>query len=248
MFDSSTVGSVMSDAPAAPVPFTPAELHGLDEPVRRYFRAAIAPGTPLFRGARIAMRGQIKVGRWLHLRATEVLAPRSGFLWRATAAGIITGSDRYLEGHGEMHWRLAGFPLLEAGGPDVARSAAGRVGAEGLWIPTALLPRFGVDWHATSANEIVGRFELDEVPVEVCHRITDAGELTATSVRRWGDPSGGQDFDWHPFGGPVRAPRTWAGLRVPSEGSVGWFPGTDRWPEGEFFRYRLTGLWPFMAR
>ena len=228
-----------------PTVFTPAELRGLDEPVRRYFRAAVVPGTPLFSAARIEMRGQIKVGRWIPFRATEMLAPRSGFLWRARAAGIITGSDRYVERQGEMRWRLAGFPLLSAGGPDVARSAVGRVGAEGLWVPTALLPRFGVEWQATSANEIVGRFDIDDVPVEVCHRLTASGELTATSVSRWGDPDGGQHFDWHPFGGSVRAPRTWAGLTVPSEGSVGWFPGTDRWPEGEFFRYRLTGLQPF---
>ncbi len=242
-----------SDAPVPPAAtkptvFTPAELRGLDEPVRRYFLAAIAPGTPLHTAVRLEMRGRIKVGRWIPFRASELLAPHSGFLWRATAAGIITGSDRYLDRHGEMRWRLAGFPLLRAGGPDVARSAVGRIGAEGLWVPTALLPRFGVEWQASAANEIVGRFDIDGVPVELCHRITDSGELTATSVSRWGDPSGGQHFDWHPFGGSVRAPRTWAGLTVPSEGSVGWFPGTDRWSEGEFFRYRLTGLQPITVR
>ncbi len=235
-------------ATSVPAVFTAAKLRGLDEPVRRYFLAAIAPGTPLFTAVRLEMRGRIKVGRWIPFRATELLAPRSGFLWRATAAGIITGSDRYLDRQGEMRWRLAGFPLLRAGGPDVARSAVGRVGAEGLWVPTALLPRFGVEWQASTANEIVGRFDIDGVPVELCHRITDGGELIATSVSRWGDPNGGQDFDWHPFGGSVRAPRTWSGLTVPSEGSVGWFPGTDRWPEGEFFRYRLTDLQPITAR
>ena len=232
----------MTPGPAAVL--TPAELNGLDEPVRRYFTAAIAPGTPLYRAVRLEMRGQIKVGRWLPFRATEVLAPRAGFLWRATAAGVISGSDRYLDGHGEMRWRLAGIPLMTAGGPDVSRSAAGRAGAEALWVPTAMLPRFGVEWHADSVNEIVGRFHVDDVPIELRHRITDDGEPTSTSVRRWGDPDGGDDFAWHPFGGPVRAPRSWAGVTVPSEGSVGWHPDDDRWPEGEFFRFRLTGLRP----
>lgn len=234
---------------AVPDSFTLAELRGLDEPVQRYFRSAISLGAPLVTGVRLTMRGHIKLGRWVPFRATEVLAPRSGFLWRASAAGIIGGTDRYLAGQGEMRWRLAGtVPLLTAGGPDVSRSAAGRTGAEGLWVPTALLPRFGVEWRAESDTDIVGRFDLDGVPIELRHQLTDTGALTATSLRRWGDPSGGTAFDWHPFGGPVHATRTWSGFTVPSEGSVGWHPGTERWADGEFFRYRLTGLQPIARR
>lgn len=35
---------------------------------------------------------------------------------------------------------------------------------------------------------------------------------------------------------------TFGGVSVPSAGRAGWFYGTDRWPEGEFFRYRITAL------
>jgi hypothetical protein len=225
--------------------FSRDEVRGLDEPVQRYFTTAIEPGTPLFTAARLAMHGRIKVGRWVPFRATELLAPRTGFLWRATAAGTITGFDRYLAGEGRMQWRLGGVvPLIDAGGPDVARSAAGRAAAEGMWVPTALLPRFGVRWEAVSDHEIVGRADLDGVPVELHHHLDDAGALTATSLRRWGDPDGGTDFGWHHFGGPVHATRSFAGVTVPSEGSAGWNPGTERWERGEFFRYRLDGLRP----
>ena len=31
---------------------------------------------------------------------------------------------------------------------------------------------------------------------------------------------------------------------VPSAGRLGWFWGSDRWAEGEFFRYRITELQP----
>jgi hypothetical protein len=31
-------------------------------------------------------------------------------------------------------------------------------------------------------------------------------------------------------------------VTVPAAGRVGWFFGTDRWPGGEFLRYRITGL------
>lgn len=34
------------------------------------------------------------------------------------------------------------------------------------------------------------------------------------------------------------------GVEIPSAGTVGWHFGTDRWPEGEFFRYELTSWGP----
>ena len=119
--------------PASPERFGPAELDGLPEPVRRHLAQAIAPGTPLATAARLRMRGAIKVGRWLPFKARQVLSPHHGFVWAARAAGLIAGSDRYLEGAGAMEWKLAGLVTVAAGGgPDVSRSAAGRAGAEGV--------------------------------------------------------------------------------------------------------------------
>jgi hypothetical protein len=225
--------------------FCEAEIAALDEPVQRYFRAAIAQGTPLFTAARISMRGHIKIGRWVPFHATELLAPMAGFLWRATAAGVISGFDRYVSGEGRMQWRLAGLvTVLEADGPEVARSAAGRAAAEGVWVPTALLPRYGVDWDAVSDCELVARFSVDQVAVELRLEVDRSGALTAVSLPRWGDPDGDEHFGLHRFGGPVRASRPFAGVTVPSEGSVGWHPSTDRWSDGEFFRYRVTGIDP----
>jgi hypothetical protein len=97
-----------------------------------------------------------------------------------------------------MDWKLAGLvTIMHADGPDHARSAAGRAAAEGMWVPTALLPRFGVRWSAGAPDE-----------VHAGYRTT--GPSTAS-------PS-------------------------PAPGRAGWFFGTDRWPVGEFFRYRITDL------
>jgi hypothetical protein len=43
-------------------------------------------------------------------------------------------------------------------------------------------------------------------------------------------------------GGDVTAHSTFEGLTIPSAGTFGWFYGTDRWPDGEFFRYQITDL------
>ena len=67
----------------APGVFTNADLTGLPEPVRRHLARTIAVGTPLTCCARLAMRGSIKLGRWLPFRARQALNPHEGFVWAA---------------------------------------------------------------------------------------------------------------------------------------------------------------------
>jgi hypothetical protein len=204
---------------------------------------AVAPGTPLATSARLAMRGSIKVGRWLPFRARQVLDPHHGFVWAARAAGLITGTDRYLDGAGVLDWKLAGLVTVAHGeGPDVSRSAAGRAGAEGIWLPTALLPRSGVRWSAPARDQVTAAFAVGGTPVELQLRLDEVGRVVALAFDRWGDPGGG--FGWHRFGGEVTGYASFGGLTVPSAGRLGWFWGSDRWAEGEFFRYRITELQP----
>ena len=245
--------------PAGPGRFDPAELDGLPEPVRRHLGLAIAPGTPLATSARLRMRGSIKVGRWLPFRARQVLSPRDGFVWAGRAAWLIAGSDRYLDGAGALEWKLAGLvTVARAEGADVARSAAGRAGAEGIWLPTALLPRFGVRWAAPATDaegsgeprggapvdRVTAAFTVGETPLELELRLDAAGRVVSLAFDRWGDPGGAGAFGWHRFGGQITGYASFGGLTVPSAGRLGWFWGTDRWAEGEFFRYRITDLQP----
>jgi hypothetical protein len=230
-------------SPASGATFTDDEIAGLDEPVQRYFRAAIAPGTPLHRSVRLGMRGRIRLGLWLPFRACQVLAPLSGFVWRARVAGVITGEDRVIDGAGAMDWRLFGrWPVMQASGDDVTRSSAQRAAAEAIWVPTAVLPRYGATWAAAGDDHIIGRYGEGLRAVEVHHRIDVEGRLRSSTFSRWGDPERTGAFGSHSFGSTAEAWRTIAGLTVPSRGSAGWFPGTERWVTGEFFRYRLTDL------
>ena len=213
--------------------------------MRRYLATAIAPGTPRHTSARLRMRGSIKVGRWLPFRARQVLSPHDGFVWAARAAWLIAGSDRYLDGAGALEWKLAGLvTVARAEGPDVARSAAGRAGAEGIWLPTALLPRFGVRWAAPAHDRVTAAFAVGETPLELELRLDAAGRVVSLAFDRWGDPGGDGAFAWHRFGGEVTGYARFGGLTIPSAGRLGWFWGTDRWDEGEFFRYRITELRP----
>jgi hypothetical protein len=202
--------------------FVAAELERLPEPARRHLAQAIAPGTPLVTSALLRMRGHIKVGRWLPFRAHQVLNPHSGFVWSARAAGIIVGSDRYLDGDGRLDWKLLGLlSVAHAKGRDVARSAAGRVGAEAIWLPTTLLPRFGVRWSAADGDQATAGFRVGDTPVELRLRLDAAGRIASLVFDRWGDPDNSGTFGWHRFGGEFTGYRNFQGLAIPSEGRLG---------------------------
>ena len=223
--------------------FSDAEVELCDEPVRRYFRAAIAPGTHLARAGRLRMRGSIKFSKlWVPFRADELLAPLHGYCWpAAVAGGLLRGSDVYAAGNGRMSWKLLGLvPMIGAGGPDVTRSAIGRAVAEGMWLPTALLPRYGVDWHAEDETHLVASIPIAGDHVALHLTIDDDGLVRSDHLDRWSDQHGAGAFGWCPFGVEVGASRTFpCGITMPAEGIGGWFHGTDRWDEGQFFRYSI---------
>jgi hypothetical protein len=230
--------------------FDDGELASLDEPVARYFRTAIAPGKPLARAVRLRMQGQLKLGpRWLRFRARQLLAPHDGFVWAARVAGVISGSDHYVDSTGGLDWRLLGIvPVMRASGPDVARSSAGRGAAEAVWLPTALLPRFGVRWTATDDHHLTAHYAIDDIDLTLRLALDDAAHIRSVTFDRWGDPDESGTWGWHPFGIDVTATATMAGLTIPAAGEAGWFHGTDRWPEGAFFRFRITDAEPWAGR
>ena len=217
--------------PPEPAKFSAAELAGLPEPVQRHLAQAITPGTALATSARLRMRGHIKVGRWLPFRARQLLNPHLGFVWVARAAGVIAGSDRYVDGNGGLDWKLLSLlTVAHAEGPDVSRSTASRAGAEAIWLPTALLPRFGVRWSAGSGDQVTASFRVGDTPVELGLRLDGAGRIASLVFDRWGDPDNRSTFGWHQFGGEFTGYRSFQGLTIPSEGRLGWFYGENGWP------------------
>jgi hypothetical protein len=231
-------------SPADHGSFSASDVVGLPDAARALLQATVAPGTPRAAAACVRMRGSIKLNRWLPFRATEVLAPGRGFIWRARVAGLISGHDQCIDGVGEMQWRLAGLVTVAAGdGPDVSRSAAGREAGEAFWLPTTLLPAFGAEWRAGDDDRHV---EVDVPtsvePVTVGYELDDAGFVRAMSMPRWGDPDDTGRFGFHTFGGTMTEPRRFGDVTIPARGRVGWHFGEPGWDEGEFFRYEITDL------
>jgi hypothetical protein len=214
----------------------------LPEPARRWLTHAIAPGTPLWGSVILTMRGQIRLGAWRPFTARQVLSPPHGFVWAATARlfGLpVSGFDRYGSGSGQMDWRLAGvLPVMTASGPDVTRSAAGRLAGEMALVPTAFR---GATWTPGSDGDravVTWRIDDQEESAEV--QVGADGRLVGVVMQRWGNPNGAP-FGRYPFGVSMEAEESWSGVTIGSVLRAGWWWGTDRAEEGEFFRAQITG-------
>jgi hypothetical protein len=228
--------------------FDAARSSNLPEPVRRYLSAAIAEGTPLYASTRLVQRGSIRVGVWVPYRAQQILAPHRGFVWWGRAGGVLTGFDRSVDGAGEMRWKALGLVSVVSGsGADFDRSAAGRFMAESIWLPTTLLPAFGVEWRADADDRIRAAFSVAGVSIDLELTIDDQGRVLSCVCDRWGDADDSGTFGRYRFGGEITGTATFGGLTIPSEGTFGWHFGTDRWDRGAFIRYRIERLDPVAA-
>lgn len=236
------IQSLQANSPTETI-FTQAQVADLPEPVQRYFRHAIAPGTPLATSVHLTMRGSIRLAPeqgWMPLQAEEILSTK-GFVWKATAGqGLMQmrGADYYTQGDGRMRFALWGLiPVINAQNPDVIRSGKGRFVGEFFWLPAALLPERGVRWQAIDQNTIQAGLKVDGKSMTLTFVIDDQGRLLQSSLLRWGNQTEDKQYTEIPFGGRYQAEATFGGYTIPSQMGAGWWFDTDRY--FEFFRVTI---------
>lgn len=229
-------------SPPAERAFEPRELSHLPEIVQGYLAHSIAPGTPLASAVRLRMHGTIKLKKWRRFKAEQVIVRDRGMIWHARMRmhGLpLRGSDQLVNGAGTMGWKLWGVvPLLRASGSDITRSAAGRVAAESIWLPS-LLCGDGVWWREVDAYVAKARLAIDGHAAELAMTL-DQGRLRSVALARWGNPDGGA-FHEVSFGAYVDQEATFGAYTIPARLRVGWYfddPGRFD-AEGKFFEVSI---------
>ncbi|MEO0848097.1 MAG: DUF6544 family protein [Cyanobacteria bacterium J06648_1] len=214
--------------------FTADMVAGLDEPVQRYFLHAIAPGTPLASYVELEMNGSFRLkpdAEWLPMQASQIISTVPGFIWRAKIGKRLmnfSGADYYFKKKGRTKFSLWGLiPLVDAQNKDVNRSAAGRLGAEYIWLPSALLPHNGVTWKAIAKNTIQADFRIDGEPICLTLTIDARGKLLEVSLPRWGNAVSGKSWRYTSFIADVSAEATFSGYTIPAKISAGWLDGKE---------------------
>ncbi|MBW2305174.1 MAG: hypothetical protein JRF57_15865 [Deltaproteobacteria bacterium] len=221
--------------------FDPALVSGLPEGARSYLGHAIAAGTPLASAVRLRMHGEIRLKGWHPFTAEQVILWNRGMIWRATVRMFgmpIRGGDFFLDGQGTMRWKLFGIlPIVNAAGPDISRSTAGRMNIESVWLPSVLCGE-GVSWTA-AGKRLHARFAAHGESAEIDFTVNADGQIETVSMPRWGNPEG-DAFHYVRCGGFVEEEDTFAGYTIPTRMRVGWHFGTDGFEqEGEFFRVTI---------
>ena len=220
--------------------FSPEMVEGLPPVAQRYLLHAIKSGTPLARWVEIEMRGEIRpAGEWMPFEAEQVLMPGRGFIWKARAKkGFVPlrVTDHYLAGGARVRVALFGLiPIVNASGPEVAKSAAGRLLGECVWLPSALLPQQGATWEEVDNSHARVTLGVDDLKTTLTLTVDGEGRLEEVVFPRWKDTEG----DFVPFGVSVEEERTFGGHTIPSRLRAGWWYGTDRYEE--FFRATIEG-------
>jgi uncharacterized protein DUF6544 len=123
------------------------------------------------------------------------------------------------------------IPVQNGSGPDVTRSAYGRLAGEIVLIPTAF--RHASWSYGEQAGTAVAtwRFGDDTETAELL--LKPNGRLAEVRVNRWGNP-GGAPFGRYPFGVRVEDESRFGGITIPTVFRVAW-------GENEFLRAEITG-------
>ncbi|AFZ32502.1 hypothetical protein Glo7428_4052 [Gloeocapsa sp. PCC 7428] len=213
--------------------FTQDAIATLPAPVQRYFLHAITPGTALATAVRLQMSGSLRTGQdqpWLPMRAKEIISVK-GFVWQATIGrGLLQfkGADSCANGTGKVQfslWEL--LPIVNASNPNITRSSIARLVAEFIWLPSALLPQYDVNWQALDENTIQASLKVDSEPVTLTLTIDADGKPEKLSFPRWSDLAKDKDWTYIPMGGEFSAERTFNGYTIPSQIILGYYFGTQ---------------------
>jgi hypothetical protein len=131
-----------------------------------------------------------------------------------------------------MRWWVLGLvPIVRAGGKDVTRSAAGRLGGEAVLVPSALLPGRGAAWEAVDDGTARVRLTVGGEPVTATLRIDAQGRLRHASLMRWRDDAGSGRPGYVRFDVELSGDRTFGGYTVPTHLRAGWRLGEpDEFP------------------
>jgi hypothetical protein len=179
----------------------------------------------------VHMVGKLRVGAddWVPFEARERICPERGFIWQARTAALRrltlggpTGCSARTRAS-STRWGAGGRSSRIAAAI-VARSAAGRLLVDLVWLPGALTPQRGASWSSGDPDRAVVTLPGSATPMTVCVA-ADGGLRDVSIVRRRFAPDG--RISVAPYGVSVEASARFDGLCVPTRLVAAWGIGTD---------------------
>lgn len=237
--------ALSNEPPVEPAAFDPATLADLPPPAQRLLGGALPSGVALSTRVELSMEGEIELGgRWFPFTAEQILRAGEGFVWSPVVGGRLVrfvGADLLTADDARMEFRLHGLiPVVRAAGPDVRRSAQGRLAAETVaWLPQALTPQLGARWTPVDDERAIVTLDAAGTDIDVEVVVDGDGRIRRAGLDRWNGSAHPPRLE--PFGASIdsifTAPN---GAGLAGSGTAGWDFGTADETDGVFFRYRIT--------
>jgi len=196
----------------------------------------------MIRMARLSQTGELRIDDsrdgWSSYRADQIVTTvPPGFVWdaRVRIAPMlhVRVRDAYVGGQGVGQVSLlSAIPLTqEQGGAELHAGELYRYLAEAVWFPTALLPAAGVRWTPIDESKALATLTHAGTTVSVEFRFSSRGEVIGICTPARGRRVGG-NYQSTPWEGYHRHYIERDGMRVPTEGEVGWHVGGEWRPVG----------------
>jgi hypothetical protein len=123
--------------------------------------------------------------------------------------------------------------MVNLSNPDIAKSGAGRLMGECVWLPTAFLPQNGAVWQEVDSLHAKVTLGVDNLIATLTLTIDEEGRLKEVVLPRWKDDV----KKFVPFGVVMDEEQGFDGYTIPSQLHGGWRYGTERY--SEFFRFTI---------
>ncbi len=188
------------------------------------------------------MTGRIRLGFWLPFTARQILRAGVGFVWAPIVGGRVVrfvGADVLAPSGARMEFRFRDrVKVVDSSGPDVERSAAGRLAAETVaWLPQALTPQAGAVWHPGDEQRATVTLAGPIGTVDVDVTVDERGNIADIDLQRWNNSVTPPRYA--PFGATITSTFGADGVRIAGGGTVGWARGTAEQADSVFFEYEV---------
>ncbi len=249
-----TAWSELAHHPTAPPQdFDPTTLDELPPPARRLLDRALPRRTPLGTALRLDMAGRVRVdGRWYPFVGEEIVRAGIGYVWRpvpgpvtgpdpgASAATRLSRADVLAPRQSQHERRLPGLvPIVRRRPEPVGRRAAERLACETVaWLPQALAPQAGAQWHEIDTERAVVTLAAAGRRVDVEVTVDPEGRLRSLALHRY---HAANEVGTHYVGGEVeRELVTDHGITIAGAGTAGWWRGSGEDEPYQLVQYAIS--------
>ncbi|WP_457565725.1 DUF6544 family protein [Caldithrix abyssi] len=210
------------------------DLQNLPQTVRNYLRYSGIVGKEKIKTVRLKQGGDFRLKPdqdFKTMKAVQYFNVDSmEFFWQGKV-NIITATDRFLDGKGDLTVKLLGLiRVAYAEGPEVDQGEILRFLAEGVWFPSVFLNDF-IQWEELDERTAMATITLKNLSASALFHFNEKNQVERITARRYMEKDGKFEIkDWE-----IRIVeyRAYHGINIPAKSEVFW-----KLEEGDFCWYK----------